>query len=378
MAAKRAFAMFAPRAKRARPEGTEKPGSLVTWNVQSLRPRLDESTALHASLGESQSSEEGEEGEGGLLGMVRGWGGAEPPDIVALQEVWFKPAREDRRRVGSAQRSVREPPADELVARAFQCGELGGYRRYFSLTGEGRMAAGTAVLLHERCRPPLSIRYTLEPDGDAGPPDPRVAHEPKGRVILMEFDDFVLLNTYTPNNGTTEGQFEARRQWDGRVTAFLAARRADAAAKPILYVGDLNAAPEDVDLSHPDFFKRHHRHRSAADEGDRGQPGCTPNEQGRFRRLLAEGGLVDCIRRAHPAPAEPLVTWRGCDTEGGPAGYGGRGMRIDHILATEGAFADRIRDVRVLGTGPLQRYTRGPGYYGSDHCPVACTIGAQQ
>ena len=42
--------------------------------------------------------------------MVRGW----TPDIVALQEVWFKPAPTDRRRVGSAQRSAKEAPADEL------------------------------------------------------------------------------------------------------------------------------------------------------------------------------------------------------------------------------------------------------------------------
>jgi exonuclease III len=44
-----------------------------------------------------------------------------------------------------------------------------------------------------------------------------------------------------PNNGTTAPSFERRREWDAQVTAYLRARRA---AKPLVWIGDLNGASD--------------------------------------------------------------------------------------------------------------------------------------
>eukprot|EP01047_Picozoa_sp_COSAG01_P000992 COSAG01_NODE_20_length_38868_cov_34.606071_20_plen_199_part_00 len=75
-----------------------------------------------------------------------------------------------------------------------------------------------------------------------------------------------------------------------------------AAGKPLIYVGDLNVAAADVDLSHPSYFRNIQMDKQAGGRGtiapeNRGQPGCTDNERRRFREMLDAGQLVDVYRR---------------------------------------------------------------------------------
>jgi hypothetical protein len=78
-----------------------------------------------------------------------------------------------------------------------------------------------------------------------------------------------------------------------------------AAGKPLIYVGDLNVAAADVDLSHPSYFRNIQMDKQAQAKGgrgtiapeNRGQPGCTDNERRRFREMLDAGQLVDVYRR---------------------------------------------------------------------------------
>ena len=101
---------------------------------------------------------------------------------------------------------------------------------------------------------------------------------------------------------------------------------------------------------------------------------------------MEAGKLIDVYRHLHPAsmppagtPEEeedkkpslehlqgPLYTWRGVGDDA--FAYGGKGMRIDHCLVSEG-FVDQIHEVTVWGTG-AGPYVHGEGFYGSDHCPV--------
>lgn len=62
-------------------------------------------------------------------------------------------------------------------------------------------------------------------------------HETDGRVIIVEFESFLLLNTYAPNNGwkEEENSFQRRRKWDKRMFEFV--RQVD---KPLIWCGDLN------------------------------------------------------------------------------------------------------------------------------------------
>ena len=43
------------------------------------------------------------------------------------------------------------------------------------------------------------------------------AQHDEGRVLVIEFDTFVLLNTYAQNNGWSPESFAKRRRWDAEV-----------------------------------------------------------------------------------------------------------------------------------------------------------------
>ena len=43
------------------------------------------------------------------------------------------------------------------------------------------------------------------------------AQHDEGRVLVIEFEHFVLLNTYAQNNGWSPESFAKRRRWDAEV-----------------------------------------------------------------------------------------------------------------------------------------------------------------
>jgi len=363
--APRASAMhsfFQPKAKRAKVEEGPKhqPESVMSWNVNGLL----------SVVADKVSSKPAQE----LRTFVK----REMPDIIALQEVMF-PAAEA---IGGRKRSMLNGKGKVLegqkaiLERSFRDGGVfEDYTVRWSLSD--KKYAGTALLLRKTVEKPVSVRFNL----DVGA-DPTV-HEDEGRVICAEFERFHLLITYTPNNGGKKVldekgaqtvSFAKRQEWDARVTAFVQ-HMANEHSKPLVYVGDLNCAHLDCDLSHPEFFRTTMASRfNAPDEADRGQPACTTNERLRFSAMLEAGKLVDIYRQLHPAPEggaavdrdAPIYTWRGVGEDA--FAYGGKGMRIDHCLVSEG-FVEQIQEVVVCGRGKGPS-VRGEGFYGSDHCPM--------
>ena len=64
--------------------------------------------------------------------------------------------------------------------------------------------AGTACLVRKGLEPlTKSFHFPGEAPG----------HDVEGRVILLEFPSFYLLNTYAPNNKMCEERFARRRMW---------------------------------------------------------------------------------------------------------------------------------------------------------------------
>uniref|UniRef100_A0A0D3HTB1 Endonuclease/exonuclease/phosphatase domain-containing protein n=1 Tax=Oryza barthii TaxID=65489 RepID=A0A0D3HTB1_9ORYZ len=188
-------------------------------------------------------------------------------------------------------------------------------------------------------------------------------HEPDGRVIIAEFESFLLLNTYAPNNGwkEEENSFQRRRKWDKRMLEFV--QQVD---KPLIWCGDLNVSHEEIDVSHPDFFS------SAKLNGyippnkeDCGQPGFTLSERRRFGNILSQGKLVDAYRYLHKEKDMDC----GFSWSGHPIGkYRGKRMRIDYFLVSE-KLKDQIVSCDIHGRG-----IELEGFYGSDHCPVSLEL----
>ena len=146
-----------------------------------------------------------------------------------------------------------------------------------------------------------------------------------------------------------------------------------AARRPLVWLGDLNVAAGWNDVGpDPDWF-RHQNGQTALDDGNKGQPGFTANEQARFAALLETGQLIDAYRQLHPAADwRRDVTWRGTPGVNNPSEgrYYNKGMRIDYVCVSS-SLAPRIQRAVVHGKGPERS-----GFLGSDHCPLSVELGS--
>lgn len=213
--------------------------------------------------------------------------------------------------------------------------------------------AGTAVLLRRGGPYPSEILYDLNG-----------ANGQDGRCILLRFESFWLLHTYSPNNGFDQRGFDRRERWESALRAWVGE------VDELVYVGDLNVAPTDDDLSHPQWF----RSQGSASGDDKGQPGCTDRERTYFRLLLEEGRLFDAFRASHPSEND-LFSWRGAPGKGDDPYKGrfyGKGMRIDHALMSS-SLSGLLVSCDLLGHG-IDR----SGFMGSDHCPIRLCLRASE
>ena len=325
------------------------PRTLCAWNANSLLNRIEKDKSAVAEFLTTDA-----------------------PDLILVTEVRMPAAgpagckKDDgkpRRRSEISKATAAQAREADVIASFLR---THNYRAYYTLSDS--KYAGTALLVRrDRAQPdPASLRYTLS---DGGPPG---QHTVEGRVIRCSFADFELLGTYAPNNGVTETSFAKRRAWDSECDALLRAHRA-AAAKPLVWLGDLNVAAGWHDVGpDPDWF-RNANGQTALHADDKGQPGFTANEQTRFAALLDVGGLTDVYRHLHPTANWQIdATWRGTPGVNNPAEgrYYNKGMRIDYVL-TSASLVPRIRRAVVHGKGPERR-----GFLGSDHCPLLVELDA--
>jgi exodeoxyribonuclease-3 len=167
----------------------------------------------------------------------------------------------------------------------------------------------------------------------------------EGRIICAEYVDFVVVNCYTPNSKDGLARLEERLEWDALFSTYLQGLVA-ATNKPLVVVGDLNCAHQEIDVHNPK-----NKGKSA---------GFSREERDSFTCLLHETGLVDTYRVLHPT--EVKYSWWSAISRGRERGVG---WRIDYVLASP-ALMPRIVGAEILGD-----------YYGSDHCPVSVRIGPQ-
>jgi len=272
------------------------------------------------------------------------------PDVFCVQEVRMAATSAEKR--GAPARKTKAQKADwAIVSSVLQSSPFNDYKVYWSLADTKYSGVCAFVRRDVDIR---RIRFSFPGEADG--------HDPEGRVMVLEFPNVTVFNTYAPNNGNREERFARRRAWDARLDAAVSAAR----GANLMWLGDLNACKSDGEMSHPQFFKdgvyrtnvgkRWGRPKHA---GDAGQPACTPNEMRRFNEIIQRGGLVD------PHAASPEFTWRG--TPHCPV-YGGKGMRIDYTLVSE-TIASQIASATIYGTGRSRT-----GFLGSDHCPIGIVL----
>lgn len=204
--------------------------------------------------------------------------------------------------------------------------DLPGYEGYWSYA-EKKGYSGTAVFTR---RPPLSVRSGL------GIP----RHDTEGRTVTLEYEDFFLVCVYTPNAQDGLKRLDYRMDWEDAFRDYLVGLDGE---KPVIVCGDMNVAHREIDLKNP--------------ETNRGNPGFSDEERGKFGELL-DAGFTDTFRRLYPDTRDAYSWW----SYRTAARERNVGWRIDYFLCSD-RLADKIDRAYIC-----------PEVYGSDHCPVGLDI----
>uniref|UniRef100_A0A183HE90 exodeoxyribonuclease III n=1 Tax=Onchocerca flexuosa TaxID=387005 RepID=A0A183HE90_9BILA len=163
----------------------------------------------------------------------------------------------------------------------------------------------------------------------------------KGRIIVAEYENYYLINAYVPNSGRGLVNLDKRKVWDDYYLNFI--KKLDS-NKPVIYVGDLNVAHQEIDLANP---KSNHNKTA----------GFTDQERNDFTRLL-DAGFVDVFRRLNPEKEGAYTFWSNMHN----AREKNVGWRLDYFVVSE-RIMNKVKECEILHS-----------IKGSDHCPLRLTI----
>ncbi|WP_300410192.1 exodeoxyribonuclease III [Lagierella sp.] len=166
-------------------------------------------------------------------------------------------------------------------------------------------------------------------------------HDDEGRVITCEFDDFYLVNCYTPNSKRGLERLEYRTEvWENLFRKYLLELDS---IKPVILCGDLNVAHKEIDLKNPDTNRRN--------------AGFTDEEREMMTKLL-DSGFIDTFRYFYPDATDRYSWWsyfrKSRDRN--------IGWRIDYFLVSN-RLEENLVDADILDE-----------VLGSDHCPIQLEI----
>lgn len=201
--------------------------------------------------------------------------------------------------------------------------EIPGYYRFMS-SAIKKGYSGTMVYSKEK---PLSVRYGLE-DGK---------YNDEGRVITCEYDNFYLVNVYTPNSQDGLKRLDYRMVYEDDLRGYILSLD-----KPVILCGDLNVAHERIDIKNPDSNQKN--------------AGFTIEERNKMTELL-KSGFIDTYRYLYPEKVE--YSWWSYRFN---ARANNAGWRIDYFIVSN-SLKNSIKAAKIH-----------TGVYGSDHCPIELTL----
>ncbi|WP_423406986.1 exodeoxyribonuclease III [Heyndrickxia sp. MSNUG] len=204
--------------------------------------------------------------------------------------------------------------------------ELEGYHQFWNYA-EKKGYSGTAIFTKKK---PIAVRYGI---GSA-------EYDCEGRAITLEFEQFFLVNVYTPNSQRDLARLGYRLAWEDKLREYLLELDGN---KPVILCGDLNVAHNEIDLKNP--------------KPNRGNSGFTDEERSKMTELLSNG-FVDSFRHLYPE-AEGVYTWWSYMNKVRERNIG---WRIDYFIISE-RLAPEIIDAGV------ECFVMG-----SDHCPVTLDL----
>ena len=269
---------------------------IATWNVNSLKARLE---------------------------RVLGWLERARPDVLLMQETKLSDAA---------------APVDAFRAAGYELAHH-GQGRWNGVAIASRIGPVEEVSRGFGDIAAVPAPETLEALPDAAP-------LAEARMIAARCGGVRVVSLYAPNGREVGTSFyEAKLAWFEHLSRWLA-ENADP-AEALVLGGDLNVAPEDIDVWN-----------AAACHGG---THVSPREREAFSKLC-RWGLVDVYRLRHPEPGR--YTW--WDYRAG-AFHKNFGMRIDHLLVSH-PLSDRVVWTEI------DREARKGKPIPSDHAPLVVDL----
>ena len=218
------------------------------------------------------------------LSVILDWLAKESPDVLCIQETKVQDS--------------------EFPGKPFE--EAG----YYSVYRGGKAYNGVAMV----SRIALSNICFGFSDGDAGE---------ETRLVCGTFLEVPIVNTYVPQGLAPDSEkFRYKLDWFHRLRDHFS-RHFDC-ARPLLWVGDFNVAPEPIDVCDPTNMV--------------GSIGFHPDEQAALAAVKS-WGFIDVFRKHEPGTGK-FTFW---DYRVPNAVKRGLGWRIDHIWATPVLAARSVR-----------------------------------
>jgi len=204
--------------------------------------------------------------------------------------------------------------------------EFDGYKSFWN-SAEKKGYSGTAIFTKVK---PVNVTYGIGIE----------EHDKEGRVITLEFENFYMINCYTPNSKRELERLEYRQIWEDEFRKYLLEL---SKKKSVIVCGDLNVAHKEIDLKNPKTNRRN--------------AGFTDEERGKMTELL-DAGFIDTFRLIYPDKENAYSWW----SYMGHAREKNVGWRIDYFIVSED-MKTKVKDAMIF-----------PEVMGSDHCPVGLEI----
>ena len=203
--------------------------------------------------------------------------------------------------------------------------ETPGYFQFWN-SAEKKGYSGTLIFAKKE---PISHSFGIEGN-----------YTDEGRIITLEYDNFYIINCYTPNAQEKLARLDYRMDFEDAFREYLTKL---SKKKPVIMCGDLNVAHKEIDLKNP--------------KNNVGNPGFSNEEREKFTKLL-EAGFTDSFRHLYPDLVDQYTWW----SYRFSARTKNIGWRIDYFIVSNNA-KDKIKETIIY-----------KDVLGSDHCPVGLEI----
>lgn len=200
--------------------------------------------------------------------------------------------------------------------------EIEGYYSYFSFA-EKKGYSGVGVYTKIK---PKSVKHGIGIE----------KFDSEGRILILEYDEFTLLNIYFPNGQMNEERLQYKLDFYEELFNYCEDLKAH--GKKLIIFGDYNTAHNEIDIKNPKPNSK--------------RSGFLPIEREWMDDIINKG-YIDTFRYLYPE--EVQYSWWSYRFK---AREKNAGWRIDYHFVTEN-IKDNIKGASILGE-----------VEGSDHCPV--------